>query len=57
MPVENVNKCLHCGLYVGSCPQNAIFLNEVRLEFNGDCIECGLCSRICPVGALTPGGK
>jgi len=41
---------------VGSCQQNAIFLNEVRLEFNEDCIECGLCSRICPVGALTPGG-
>jgi ferredoxin len=57
MPTENVNKCLHCGLCVGSCPQNAIFLNEVRLEFNDDCIECGLCSRICPVGALTPGGK
>jgi ferredoxin len=57
MPTVDVNKCLHCGLCAGSCPFNAIFMNEVNLEFNDDCVECGLCSRLCPVGALTPGVK
>ena len=49
----NANKCLHCGLCVGSCPKNAIFLNEVTLEFNDDCINCGICVRLCPMGALS----
>ena len=48
----DVNKCLHCGLCVGSCPKNAIFLNEVALEFNEDCINCGRCVKLCPMGAL-----
>ena len=57
MSIEvNTNKCLHCGLCVGSCPKNAIFLNEVELEFNDDCINCGICVRLCPVGALSQGG-
>ena len=52
----NPNKCLHCGLCVGSCPKNAIFLNEVTLEFNNDCINCGICVRLCPMGALSMDG-
>ncbi len=52
----DTNKCLHCGLCVGSCPNNAIFLNEVELEFNDDCILCGICTRLCPVGALSMDG-
>ena len=35
----DVNKCLHCGGCVGSCPKNAIFLNDFVLEFNDDCIK------------------
>ncbi len=49
----NVDKCLHCGGCVGSCPKNAIFLNDFVLEFNEDCIDCGRCVKLCPVGALT----
>ena len=41
----DVNKCLHCGGCVGSCPKNAIFLNDFVLEFNDDCIK--------PVAALS----
>ena len=48
----DTNKCLHCGLCVGSCPHNAIFMNEVTLEFNDDCTSCGRCVKLCPMGAL-----
>ncbi len=50
--IVDVNKCLHCGGCVGSCPQNAIFLNDFVLEFNSDCNRCGRCVRLCPVTAL-----
>ena len=49
----NVDKCLYCGGCVGSCPKNAIFLNDFVLEFNKDCINCGICVKLCPVGALS----
>lgn len=47
------NKCLHCGGCAGSCPQNAIYLNDYILEFNDKCNGCGRCIKICPVGALS----
>jgi NAD-dependent dihydropyrimidine dehydrogenase PreA subunit len=52
-----VEKCMHCGACVGSCPENAIFLNEIVLEFNDKCNRCGRCVRICPSGALKMEGK
>jgi len=48
----NIEKCMHCGACVGSCPQNAIFLNDIFLEFNELCNRCGRCVKACPVGAL-----
>ena len=54
----DVAKCMHCGACVGSCPVNAIFLNEVVLEFNDDCNLCKRCIKVCPVGAIKLiGGK
>jgi len=50
--IVDIEKCMHCGACVGSCPQNAIFLNEVVLEFNERCNRCGRCVKICPAGAL-----
>jgi ferredoxin len=49
----DASKCMHCGACVGTCPKNAIFLNEVELVFNKDCVFCGICVKTCPVGALT----
>ena len=48
-----IDKCMHCGACVGTCPQNAIYLNDVVLTFNEKCNRCGLCVKTCPVGALS----
>lgn len=44
--------CMRCGACVGSCPTNALTLEETRITVNDDCISCLLCTRACPVGAL-----
>ena len=51
-PVIERDRCMHCGACVGSCPENAATLEEVRVEFNERCTGCGVCSRACPVGAI-----
>jgi len=49
---NNSKKCLYCGGCVGTCPVQAIKLNETRLEIdNSKCINCKACVLICPVGA------
>ncbi|MGQ9587327.1 MAG: DUF362 domain-containing protein [Thermoplasmata archaeon] len=54
----DISRCMHCGACVGSCPVNAIFLNEVLLEFSDDCNLCRRCIKVCPVGAIKLiGGK
>jgi ferredoxin len=55
--IVSIEKCMHCGACVGSCPQNAIYLNEIVLEFNDNCNMCGRCVRLCPAGALKMEGK
>lgn len=50
----NYYRCLHCGGCAGSCPKNAIYLNDYVLEFNNEiCNGCGRCIRLCPVAALS----
>jgi len=49
----DIDKCMHCAACVGSCPQNAIFLREVLIEFNDDCNLCKRCVKTCPVGAIS----
>ena len=48
----DITRCMHCGACVGSCPVNAIFLNEVVLEFNAHCNMCKRGIKVCPVGAI-----
>ncbi len=48
----DISKCLHCGACVGSCPANAIFLDEVLLRFGDSCTLCKRCIKVCPVGAI-----
>ncbi|MCQ2084752.1 MAG: 4Fe-4S binding protein [archaeon] len=50
----NESKCLHCGGCVGSCPKNAIFLNDFVLIFDDEkCSKCKRCVNLCPVTALS----
>ena len=49
----DVNKCLHCGQCVGTCPHMAITLHDMHLEFNDNCKSCNWCVRSCPTAALT----
>ena len=53
----NVEKCMHCGACVGSCPKNAVYLAEVLLEFGPECTRCGRCVKMCPVGAISMEAK
>lgn len=53
----DIARCMHCGACVGSCPVNAIYLNEVVLEFNDDCTMCKRCIKVCPVGAIHLAGE
>ena len=47
--------CLFCGACVGVCPTNAMFLeyNDRDIWVDENCTDCLLCTRICPVGALS----
>jgi len=51
--------CLHCAACVGTCPTNSIFLYETFLTFDDRCTQCGMCVRVCGVGAIDypPGHK
>ena len=44
--------CMHCGACVGACPENAMTLQEVWIEFLPNCTNCGVCARACPSGAI-----
>lgn len=55
--IVSIEKCMHCGACVGTCPQNAIYLNEIVLVFNDKCNRCGRCVKMCPMGAITMEGK
>ena len=48
----DITKCMHCGACVGSCPVNAMYLNDVVLEFRDNCTMCKRCVKVCPVGAI-----
>ncbi len=45
-------RCMYCGGCVSSCPVDALWLAETRLEVSEECIDCGDCTSACPVGAL-----
>jgi ferredoxin len=52
-----VEKCMHCGACAGTCPENAIYLHEVVVEFDDSCTRCGRCVKLCPVGAISMEAK
>jgi NAD-dependent dihydropyrimidine dehydrogenase PreA subunit len=37
---------------VGVCPTGSIDLVETFIEIDDTCKNCGLCTKVCPMGAL-----
>jgi len=50
--VLDISLCMHCGACVGTCPTNSIFMHETLNTFDDNCTQCGLCARVCAVGAI-----
>ena len=48
-------KCVGCGMCLVVCPHSVFSMDTDRVQIkNRDaCMECGACSRNCPVDALT----
>ena len=45
--------CVGCGACVGTCPANAISLNDGKAVIDQDiCVKCGACADTCPVSAI-----
>ena len=48
-------KCIGCGMCLEVCPHRVLRMNRTHVEIeNRDaCMECGACSRNCPVDAIS----
>nr|WP_321502544.1 4Fe-4S binding protein [uncultured Dethiosulfovibrio sp.] len=52
----NINKdtCVGCEACVGSCPVEAIAMNDGKACVDeGKCVDCGACVSACPVEAIS----
>lgn len=46
------DKCIKCGACIGSCPVEAISMNDGKVVIDPKkCISCGTCFAVCPVEA------
>ncbi|NLL36089.1 MAG: 4Fe-4S binding protein [Fretibacterium sp.] len=52
--VVDADTCVGCEACVGTCPVEAIEMNDGKATVNPDtCIECGSCVSACPTGAIS----
>lgn len=52
--VINKDTCIGCGACVGTCPVNAISLDDGKAVIDQDtCVKCGACKEACPVSAIS----
>ncbi len=52
--VNDVDRCVACGVCAGQCPRGAIRIfrgcfTEVDLS---KCVGCGICEKACPAGSI-----
>lgn len=55
-PVIDESKCIHCAMCVLNCPENCIDITKDKKRGNVNlnfCKGCSVCSKVCPVGAIT----
>ncbi|MBQ2650581.1 MAG: electron transfer flavoprotein subunit alpha [Clostridia bacterium] len=51
---NDLNKCVGCGLCMGSCANNAIRIEDGKAVIDQNaCVLCKVCIEACPVGALS----
>ena len=50
--VVNHNKCTLCEVCIGTCPFNAIEIEEGKIAFTAGCKMCKICIKGCPLGAI-----
>lgn len=48
----NISPKSSCHSCVDGCPTDSIFIAKRQIDIDDDCIECGLCSTVCPVSAI-----
>ena len=54
MPAKvNEGTCTGCEACVGSCPTEAIVMEDGKAKVTDDCIDCGACVDECPVEAIS----
>ncbi|MCL2010190.1 MAG: 4Fe-4S binding protein [Synergistaceae bacterium] len=52
--VVNADTCVGCEACPGTCPVDAIAMEESKAVINVDaCIECGSCVPACPTSAIS----
>jgi len=52
--VVDTGACVGCEACVGTCPVEAISMEDGKAKVNPDtCIECGSCVSACPVSAIS----
>ncbi len=52
--VVNKDVCVGCEACVGTCPVEAIAMDDGKANVDGGkCVECGACVSACPVEAIS----
>ena len=57
MVVLDLALCKGCAECLRQCPVQAIDIKEKKARIGENCVQCGICVRVCPEGALSRGAQ